>query len=60
MLYDRCVECTVAFVPGKYSYTQPGEGLAATCLNYIIIDEATIRQAVYIVSDVIRQAMKGI
>jgi 2-aminoadipate transaminase len=60
VLYDRCVECTVAFVPGKYFYTQPGEGLATMRLNYTMIDEVTIRRAIYIVSDVIREALERI
>jgi hypothetical protein len=29
-------------------------------LNYTMIDEPTIRRAIYIVSDVIREALKGI
>jgi 2-aminoadipate transaminase len=60
VLYDRCVECTVAFVPGKYFYTQPGEGLATMRLNYTMIDEPTIRRAIYIVSDVIREALERV
>jgi 2-aminoadipate transaminase len=57
VLYDRCVECTVAFVPGKYFFTQPGEGLATMRLNYTMIDEVTIRRAIRIVGDVIRQEL---
>ena len=60
VLYDRCVECTVAFVPGKYFYTQPGEGLATMRLNYTMIDEFTIQRAIRIVGDVIRQELERI
>jgi 2-aminoadipate transaminase len=60
LLYDRCVECRVAFVPGKYFYTEPGEGLATMRLNYTMIDEVTIRRAVHIVSDVVRQALEDV
>ena len=60
VLYDRCVECTVAFVPGKYFYTQPGEGLATMRLNYTMIDEVTFRRAIRIVGDVIRQELERI
>ena len=59
-LYDRCVECMVAFVPGKYFYTQAGEGLATMRLNYTMIDEPTIYRAITIVSDVIRQSLEEI
>jgi 2-aminoadipate transaminase len=57
-LYDRCVECSVAFVPGKYFFTQPGEGLATMRLNYTMIDEPTIDRAVRIVADVIRTELE--
>jgi 2-aminoadipate transaminase len=60
VLYDRCVECTVAFVPGKYFFTQPGEGLATMRLNYTMIDEITIQRAIRIVGDVIRQELARI
>jgi 2-aminoadipate transaminase len=60
VLYDRCVECTVAFVPGKYFFTQPGEGLATMRLNYTMIDEVTIRRAIRIVGDVIRQELERV
>jgi 2-aminoadipate transaminase len=60
VLYERCVECMVAFVPGKYFYTQPGEGLATMRLNYTMIDEPTIRRAIHTVSDVIREALERI
>ena len=55
---ECCIACKVAFVPGKYFYTEPGAGLATMRFNYTMIDEQAIRRAIYIVSDVIREALE--
>ena len=52
-LYWKGIEKKVAFVPGKYFYTQPGEGLATMRLNYTMSDEATIDRAIKTLSEVI-------
>ena len=52
-LYWQAVEKKVAFVPGKYFYTEPGEGLETMRLNFTMIDEETIDRAVRILSKVI-------
>jgi 2-aminoadipate transaminase len=45
-LYWRCVEENVAFVPGKFFFTEPDTGTNTMRLNYTMVDETTIREAV--------------
>jgi 2-aminoadipate transaminase len=54
-LYWKAVEKKVAYVPGKYFYTDPAEGNATMRLNYTMTDEVTIDRAVRILSEVIEQ-----
>jgi 2-aminoadipate transaminase len=52
-VYWKAVERKTAFVPGKFFYTHPGEGLETMRLNYTMADEATIEKAIKILSEVI-------
>ena len=52
-LYWKAVKKNVAFVPGKYFYTEPGEGLETMRLNFTMIDEETIDRSVRILAEVI-------
>ena len=52
-VYWKAVERKTAFVPGKFFYTHPGEGLETMRLNYTMADEATIEKAIKIISEVI-------
>lgn len=45
-LYHKAVENGVAFVPGRFFYTDPEEGLETMRLNYTMADEATLETAV--------------
>ncbi len=56
-LYWKAIEKKVAFVPGKYFYTHPGEGLATMRLNYTMSDEVTLDHAIKTLSDVIIQEL---
>jgi len=56
-LYWKAVEKKVAYVPGKYFYTVPAEGIETMRLNYTMIAEETIDRAVKIISEVIEQEM---
>jgi 2-aminoadipate transaminase len=56
-LCDCCIDCNVAFVPGKYFYTQPGEGLSTMRFNYTMIDEAAIDAAIHTVAEVFAEEM---
>ena len=43
----------VAFVPGKYFYTSPKEGIETMRLNYTMTDEETIDNSIKTLSEVI-------
>lgn len=45
-LYEKAVENGVAFVPGRFFYTDPTQGKGTFRLNYTMADEATIEIAV--------------
>ncbi|MFH1157051.1 MAG: PLP-dependent aminotransferase family protein [Pseudomonadota bacterium] len=45
-LYHRAIRENVAFVPGKFFFTRPGEGIETMRLNYTMADESTIRKAI--------------
>jgi len=52
-LYWKAVEKNVAYVPGKYFFTDPGEGIETMRLNYTMIDEETIDRSIKILAEVI-------
>ncbi len=54
-LYWRAVEQEVAFVPGKYFYINPAEGLSTMRLNFTRVDEGTIESAIATLGKVIRE-----
>ena len=56
-LYWKTVEKKVAFVPGKYFYTDAGEGLETMRLNFTMADEKTIDRAIKTLSECIRQSI---
>nr|WP_320190554.1 PLP-dependent aminotransferase family protein [uncultured Desulfobacter sp.] len=45
-LYEKAVENGVAFVPGRFFYTDPSQGTGTMRLNYTMADEATIEIAI--------------
>ncbi|MYD08543.1 MAG: PLP-dependent aminotransferase family protein [Chloroflexi bacterium] len=53
-IYWRAVEQKVAFVPGKYFYIRPEDGLPTMRLNFTRVDEATIETAIASLGRVIR------
>jgi 2-aminoadipate transaminase len=52
-LYVQAIEHNVAFVPGKFFFTDPAEGHETMRLNYTMADEATIDRAVRTLAEVI-------
>ena len=54
-VYWKSVEKKIAFVPGKYFYAQPGEGIETMRLNYTMTDEETIDRAVKTLAEVVEQ-----
>jgi 2-aminoadipate transaminase len=55
-LYWKAAERNVVYVPGKFFFANPGEGIETMRLNYTMSDEATIRRAIKILSEVMKQA----
>ena len=55
-LYWDAVKRNVAYVPGKFFYTQKGEGNATMRLNFTKSDEETIDRAIRILADVLKEA----
>ena len=56
-LYWKAVEKKVAYVPGKYFYTDPAEGIETMRLNFTMTDEETIDRAISTLAEVIKQEM---
>jgi 2-aminoadipate transaminase len=54
-VYHRAVERQVAFVPGKFFFTQEGEGAETMRLNYTMSDPETLERAVGVLASVIRE-----
>ncbi len=52
--YHKAVEKKVAFVPGKFFFTQKGEGLETMRLNYTSPDITSIEKGVKILSEVLK------
>ena len=54
-IYFRAIKQNVAFVPGKFFYTEKGEGMETARLNFTRADGATITHAVSILAGVVRR-----
>ena len=54
-LYWKALEKNVAFVPGKYFYSTPGEGIETMRLNFTMADEETIDRSVRTLAEVINK-----
>lgn len=57
-LYKIGIENKVAFVPGRYFYTQEGAGAETMRLNFTMADEDTITAAIQRLGDSIRTVLK--
>ena len=53
-LYWKAVEKNVAFVPGQYFYSSPGEGLETMRLNFTMADEKTIDRSIKTLAEVVK------
>ena len=54
-LYYKSIEQNVAFVPGKYFFTDPAEGHETMRLNFTMADEPTIDRAIATLAKVIEK-----
>lgn len=57
-IYWKAIERNVAFIPGKYFYTDPDKGLETMRLNFTMAEPDILRQAVKTLADVIKQELK--
>ncbi len=54
-VYWKAIERKVAFVPGKYFYIDPSDGLATMRLNFTRVDEAAIESAIAALGAVLKE-----
>lgn len=57
-LYDEAINNNVAFVPGKFFYTEAGSGEETMRLNFTMADEKTIHEAVERLGQAIKRLVK--
>lgn len=50
-VYARCIERSVAFVPGRYFFTHPGEGRECMRLNFSMASPDSIAKAIRVLSE---------
>jgi 2-aminoadipate transaminase len=53
-VYHEAVQRGVAFVPGRYFFPDPREGIETMRLNFTMTDETTLERAVSVLAQVIR------
>lgn len=51
---EKCIDRKTAFVPGKFFFTQKGEGNETMRLNYTMTNETAIDKAIKTIAEVIR------
>ena len=56
-IYWKSIQKKVAFVPGKFFYTQHGRGIETMRLNFTMTDEHTIDTAIGAISEVIKEEL---
>jgi 2-aminoadipate transaminase len=56
LVYHQAVARKIAFVPGKFFYTCPGEGIETMRLNFTMFDESIIDHAIGTLSQVLAEA----
>jgi 2-aminoadipate transaminase len=52
-LYQRGIKKNVAFVPGKFFFTDSQKGMETMRLNFTMADEATIHAAIHVLSELL-------
>jgi len=58
-IYWQAIDRNTAFVPGKFFYTRPDDGLSTMRLNFTMADEMAIDQAVRTLAEVILDSSQG-
>jgi 2-aminoadipate transaminase len=57
-MYERAVAEKVAYVPGKFFYTDPDEGASTMRLNFTMLDEAALTDAVAALGGVVTRELE--
>ncbi|GAB4374938.1 MAG: PLP-dependent aminotransferase family protein [Spirochaetales bacterium] len=57
-VYYRAVERNVAYVPGKFFFTEPGEGISTMRLNFTCSDVPTLERAIQTLGVVLEEAVQ--
>jgi 2-aminoadipate transaminase len=58
-VYWAAVKRNTTFVPGKFFYTHPNEGLETMRLNFTMADETAIHHAIQTLAEVITDMKPG-
>lgn len=58
-VYERSVANGAAFVPGKYFFTVPGEGLETMRLNFTTAGPDELSRAIAIIGEAIEAELRG-
>lgn len=56
-VYYRAIERNVAYVPGKFFFTEPGEGISTMRLNFTCSDVSTLEHAIRTLGEVLAEAI---
>lgn len=57
-VYYRAIERKVAYVPGKFFFTEPGEGISTMRLNFTCSDAPTLEKAIRTLGAVLEEAVQ--
>lgn len=57
-VYKRAIEKGVGFVPGKFFFPNPDDGIETIRLNFTNVTEDQIKQAIKILASVVKEEMK--
>lgn len=55
--YRTAIQRKVAFVPGRYFFSQPGTGLETMRLNFTMFDEQTLGRAIAVLGQVLHEGV---
>ncbi len=58
IVYKRAIEKGVGFVPGKFFYPNPDDGIETIRLNFTNVTEEQIKHAIKILASVVKEEMK--
>jgi len=56
-VYYRAIERNVAYVPGKFFFTEPGEGISTMRLNFTCSDVSTLKSATRTLGEVLAETI---